>query len=639
MGQDPRIPWGRAMLLGLVMTGCGGPADVAIVFERVDDGFRFSEAEAPGREPFDALCADMDLDGDDDLLVNWHHLAPLELFENRNGSFVPMGHRAGLDENPDLPTLFADNDTMLRGLTTASAPGLYLWHGLPRDGDGWRFAWNGREPRRLLIRSNTPVIEVIGLPAGEYRTLADGQTLQVTLPAADRVFGIQAEKVATRLRVELEPGTEPIRIGPRLQEVRSGQVVLWKPDPHGMAWVDVEADPRPELFVARGAMMGTLAPPEEPKRDRYFVPDESALSFNARFGDVPPDYGRGRRVEWIDVDLDGEPELSLGNKRSPNRMLDRAVAPGPFADIAADLGLDLDEADVHAWGDFDGDGRDDLYFIAAGRLHVLRNGTNGFVSLPQAEIELNPGDGERIISVAALRLADFDNDGRLDVWLLSLGTQRTHRLLLRRDTGFEDVTERVGLGGLAGATVTLLADWDGDAFVDAVSFGPAASGAEAAGPVVTLWRNRAGRRFEIVSLDVGGSDVPADEIRAAAICDVDGDGRTDIVAIGDRRHVLRNVTEGGGVRVAIALPAGRPSSIGTIVRAVYADGSVNAQRFGSASSSAYGQSLRDLRVARPNHNRLERLLVRWPGDAEDKAYPIVPGGGRWVIERGAGVVP
>lgn len=31
---------------------------------------------------FDVLAADIDLDGDDDLLINWHHLAPLELYRN-----------------------------------------------------------------------------------------------------------------------------------------------------------------------------------------------------------------------------------------------------------------------------------------------------------------------------------------------------------------------------------------------------------------------------------------------------------------------------------------------------------------------------------------------------------------------------
>ncbi|MGD8816999.1 MAG: hypothetical protein PVJ51_07415, partial [Acidobacteriota bacterium] len=107
--------------------------------------------------PFDVVSADMEGDGDTDLLVNWHNLARLELFDNRGGRFVlanPEGaDRSGLYENTGIVDLYAPVEATLER-ARASGPGVYLWHEPSRRGD-WHF-WVAPDggPVRLSLRTN-----------------------------------------------------------------------------------------------------------------------------------------------------------------------------------------------------------------------------------------------------------------------------------------------------------------------------------------------------------------------------------------------------------------------------------------------------------------------------------------------------
>jgi hypothetical protein len=615
---------GLAIALAAV-PACGAP------FERVADSGFPTDRPPWFRRAFDVVAADMDLDGDPDLLVNWHHHEPLELYENVGGRLqrIDTSHddTSGLFDNPGVPQLFADQAAMQARIAESGRPGLYVWHDRNRAGF-WRFLWRPPAPDRgLAFRTDVslPIEEVEGLRDGESERV-DVRALRVALPAGagERALALRVRRVATQLKLRF-PGDPrpPVFAGATMNALSGAEPELWKPDPHGIAWVDARGDAHPELFITRGSLGGELVAPAAAKTDRYFVRSKDPRRHyrRAETATVPASYGRGRRVAWVDVDGDGSLSLSVANEASPNTLWVADVDSGRLSDAAPARGLALHDAAVQAWSDFDGDGRQDLFFVDEGRIDVMLHSGAAFerkdgralgLTLPAAK----PHKG--VVDPAALRFADFDNDGDLDLWLFAHAEARSTRLFERDGERFVDATRRVGLADANGFSTSVLLDFDNDGFEDIASFGQRS----------VLWHNRPraqGRGFEPQPL-------PGRRVAAAVACDVDGDGWTDLIAMARQRLLLRNA--GGSNRhLTVALRAKPRAPIGAVVRAHYRDGRVRAQRYGSAASSAFSQALLPLHFGVPVDNPIVAVGVVWPGQRTETRYPVDAAARHLAVER------
>jgi hypothetical protein len=195
--------------------------------------------------------------------------------------------------------------------------------------------------------------------------------------------------------------------------------------------------------------------------------------------------------------------------------------------------------------------------------------------------------------------------------VIAAGDDGTVQLLLRDGPGWKEAGRDLGIAGLRGIQAFALLDVDNDGFEDAVSFGREA----------WLWRNRGGMRFELISLP---ADLIPEPILAAAPLDADGDGLTDLVLAGRQRHLLLNRFPGDHAWVDLVPREAGREPIGALVRAVHADGRVNARRWGSAHSSRAGQALQPLRFGVGAEAPLVRVEVRWPGDHTAQVYPAPP---------------
>jgi len=586
-------------------------------------------------KPFDVLAADMDLDGDPDLLVNWHNLAPMEIFENEGGSFrlanPPGDDRSGLVEQRGVRDLFVAAEEQEERVRAAARAGLYLWHDADREGS-WRLHWLDADAAHagfsLELDTTMAFDEVVGAEEGELERVGE-RSLRIALgPARERSLRVKTRGGRLVLRLSGAAGDDPpaLFVGAHLAPWSAPELELWKMDPHGFAWVDLEGSRRPELFITRGCLVGRLKPPLEPKTDRYYFADAEppALFELAAPGRVPSGYERGRRIECVDVDGDGVLELALGNKESANTVLFRDPETGAFVDRAADLGLDFEGAQVQCWGDLDGDGREDLFHVVPRSIDVARRtAEGGYERIAGAGLGLTlplPGRNT-LFDRAALRLADFDGDGDLDLWLLAYSargeTTRRSLLFRRAGAGFVDVSSEVGLDAVEGHTFVLL-DADNDGFEDLVELDFERN---------RLWRNRGGARFEPF-------DLPrVDQVHAATLLDADGDGRTDLALAGRERHLLRNVHAAAGGYVDVVLRDGAREPVGAVVRAVHAGGRSPARRYGSVHSTAFSQALGPLRFGIPRGGRIERFVVRWPGAAEEYEYAFAATDGVQVLER------
>ena len=197
---------------------------------------------------------------------------------------------------------------------------------------------------------------------------------------------------------------------------------------------------------------------------------------------------RARGVTACDYDTDGDLDVYVSNYRLLPNVLWRNDGAGAFEDVAAAAnavatseGFGGGHSIGACWGDFDGDGRFDLF--AGNFAHVDSRGDQ-----PKSRFLRQKEDGtfedkgtcgvwyqESYASPAA---ADFDNDGDLDLYFTTVyGTasfgRKNHPVLYRNDGDwtFTDVTEELGLAGLLPTYQAAWADVDHDGDVDLVTAG------------------------------------------------------------------------------------------------------------------------------------------------------------------------
>ena len=196
------------------------------------------------------------------------------------------------------------------------------------------------------------------------------------------------------------------------------------------------------------------------------------------------------------------------------------------------------DSTYESWGaqffDANGDGRPDLY-VAGGGYQLAPNSP-----LLQGRLYLNAGGGQfarapanalppMVTSTAAVRAADFSGDGRIDLFVGGRLTPRsypapTRSYLLRNDGDhFTDVTQQVAPelvhpGGMI--TDAVWVDFDGDGKLDLVTVGEWMP--------IQFYRND-GKQLRNVTASTG---LPPSRgwWNSIAVGDFDSDGRPDLVA-------------------------------------------------------------------------------------------------------------
>ena len=575
---------------------------------------------------FDLVLGDMDLDGDLDCFHNRHNLHRFEAFENVGGAFEQFNRRgedvSGLWENPGIPELYARGADIVPEIDARGVPGVYIWHAESLAGR-WFFRVvpsPGSTTHSMGLTTNRPLIDQVGLSHGEVERVSNVEvTIELDVTGGPRTFGFGNVGIDTQLKVVLEDGTSlGLFAGTNFLEYPSGEVSLWKQDPHGMALVDCIGSSKPDLFISGGGLAGNHLPPHDPQADRLF---ESLLQ-PGRYREVaegvlPADYGRGRQVMWVDMDADGVNELYVANKATPNVLLE-LDASGAFVDVAPTLGLDLVGPEAFAWTHVDGDGELDLVYLDGNEIMVAHRRGTAFELSAGVEIGLElPPDGSTggsLFEASALQLFDMDRDGDLDLWVMPHSSEDRVAAFRNDDGTYLDVTEELGLGDITGLRHALLADIDNDGWLDLVTFDTG----------LDWWRNLLGESFEREPLD-GDFSNPVSHWFTAG--DIDMDGQIDIVLMTQfNRQVLQNRTQGPNTLLEVHpdLP------LGTVIRAYHADGTIFAQSWGAATVTRYSQVLQPLRFGQAPDVPVLELGVQLPGDATERYRVTVPAGVRRV---------
>ncbi len=430
------------------------------------------------------------------------------------------------------------------------------------------------------------------------------------------------------------------------EEITSRSGIVTRGPTRSAAFADVDGDGSLDLFICgTGDYYGQMPDPpfdaNDGRRNYLFLNDG-----HGRFRDVSAEWGVDRPTRWslsclfADFDGDGRPDLFVTNDFGLKNLY-RNVDGRRFEDVTKRLGVeDRAYGMSAAWGDFDGDGRSDLYttgtYAQWGFLHEY----------PGLPVPL-PGRVFRPIAIA---------------WMEKMC--RGNSLFLQRASGrFEDVTADSGAGHAGWSWSAIAADLDGDGRLDLYATnGMWGDGREHDRELEFWWetlaywddyiaktrtfdrkgagvqgierdaffRNRgAGARplFEERAF-LDGLDLQSNG-RAVVAFDANGDGALDVYVrsvqapealfLGSRspgEHFLR-------LRLHGATGKSNGDGIGARVTATLPDGRVLVRENGNASGYlSTGSPIVPLGLGR--FTSLRRLVVRWPSGVMQHLGPVAP---------------
>lgn len=383
-----------------------------------------------------------------------------------------------------------------------------------------------------------------------------------------------------------------------------------------------------------------------------------------RFIDVTQSAGLGAPINafgssWADYDNDGRVDLAVATGIIDPEGGDRIrlfhnEGDGKFREVGEQAGLTQRARWISlAWGDYDGDGRQDLLATSfdAGPFLFRNLGDGRFV-----DVSVQAGIRTQIAAYTPVWL-DYNNDGKLDLFVCTYpGGELTvkdmieakvnatvvppaKRQLLFRNNGdgtFRNVTEEAGITGWYGGMSTQAGDFDNDGF-DEITIGTGNPELDWTEPK-PLFHNDGKGRFT----DIGESSglVHFGMLHGTALADYDDSGNLSLFGSfggfywGSREttRLYRNLGSGNeSLEVRLIGTRSNHDAIGAKISAHLGDRRIfkwvnGGNGFGCNNS-------RIVHVGLGGEKRINELQVAWPSGLQ-QSFRNVPAGQRIEIVEG-----
>ena len=339
----------------------------------------------------------------------------------------------------------------------------------------------------------------------------------------------------------------------------------WQATGISSCWADVNADGFVDVY-AGGFETGVV--PNTVNQHDFLLTNNQGNTLPVTWSQTPPWPSRG--ITACDYDQDGDIEVYASVYRLEENQLWQDNGAGSLDNVAVAAGVAGHGHSIgSAWGDLDNDGYFDL--VVGNLSHDGSQDTVKFYR-NRGPNDYDFEDMTHLVglvaqeSYASVALADYDNDGDLDVFITTV-YEGDAPVLYRNNGGwsFTDVTVAEGLGSLLGTYQAAWADFDNDGDMDLAAEG-------------MLWVNQGNSNNWLkVHLQGDGTNVNAAAIGAQARITLPGGG------------ILTRQVEGGtgqGNQNDLTLHFGLGANTGPFtVEITWPDGTVEVQAGLAANES------------------------------------------------------
>ena len=190
----------------------------------------------------------------------------------------------------------------------------------------------------------------------------------------------------------------------------------------GLTAADFDLDGYPDIYVANDKTPNFLF---HNRKDGTF--EEIAVRAGVAYGQAGENTSAMGPV-FTDFDHDGLVDLWVSDSKY-NRLM-RNAGRLRFQDVTERAGISQLAAQYVSWGtgvhDFDNDGNDDLFVVHGGLIHMVPQEHSVFRNAGGwkfDDVSLSAGPFFEVKSVGrGAAFADYDNDGRIDVFIVNLGS-------------------------------------------------------------------------------------------------------------------------------------------------------------------------------------------------------------------------